>query len=276
MAPELLRHEATNSPETDVYSFGIVLYETFSRRDPYDDDIEYSFVLRNIADPDVSLRPTLPKTCPPVIVSLMKECVVNDPDLRPPFHEIDKRFRRIDAESVDPGESRFSALQKKSMRSEDLLYKVFPKHVADALRDGRTIDPDKIDLACIFFSDIVGFTTLSSELSPDKVTDMLDRLYLSMDEIADHHGVFKIDVIGDAYMCGTNLVEDQSSDHVKRMAQFSIAALEAASQTLVDEENPALGYVNIRCGFHVGPVVAQVVGRVAPKYSVFGDVSPFE
>jgi len=72
-------------------------------------------------------------------------------------------------------------------------------------------------------------------------------------------------------MAITNLVKDQSTDHVKRAALFSKDAIKAASETLIDEEEPEKGYVQIRVGFHSGPVIADVIGSRLPKYGVFGD-----
>lgn len=52
------------------------------------------------------------------------------------------------------------------------------------------------------------------------------------------------------------VVTDQPDDHVRRITEFSIDAIAAANTTQIDMENPSLGFVDIRVGFHSGPVVA--------------------
>lgn len=71
-------------------------------------------------------------------------------------------------------------------------------------------------------------------------------------------------------MAVTNLVKDQP-DHTKRIADFSVEALTAASETAFDEDDPSLGVVRIRVGVHSGPVVANIVGSRNLKFSIFGD-----
>lgn len=41
-------------------------------------------------------------------------------------------------------------------------------------------------------------------MSPVKVCDMLDRLYLAFDALANKHEVFKVETIGDAWVGVTN------------------------------------------------------------------------
>jgi class 3 adenylate cyclase len=121
------------------------------------------------------------------------------------------------------------------------------------------------------FSDIVGFTTISSKMSPTKVSDLLDRLFRKFDALAQAHGIQRVDIIGDAYMAATNLLEDQAGDHAARLARFALDAVAAARSTRIDDDAPDSPSVAIRVGLHCGPVSACVLGAHAGKYTLVGD-----
>jgi len=263
MAPELLRGDSTNTIESDVYSFGIILYEVYSRKEPYEGE-NASRVLRDVANPEVNKRPPIPSTCPNPMQSLMIDSTNADPILRPSFEEIDLRLKRLAAENVEPSSYSYRS------RENALLEEVFPPHIAAALREGRKVEPEKRECVTIFFSDIVGFTNISSQLAPEKISEMLDRLYTRFDALSTAHKVFKVETIGDAYMAVTNLVDDQP-DHACILGKFAKEALTAAQETLIDADNPSMGSIRIRVGLHSGPVVANVVGSRNPRYCLFGD-----
>ena len=187
MAPEVLRQQSDNSCESDVYSFGIVLYEVYARATPYDGE-ECHEVLEAIIDPAICKRPPVPPGCPVKIEILMNDCIENEPPMRPSFEEINMQLRRMNMEAA-------SAASAISDHTEALLNDVFPKHVAEALRQGKPVKPEHHECVSIFFSDVVGYTKISSALSPIKVSDLLGRLYGRFDQLLDVHGVFKVETI---------------------------------------------------------------------------------
>ena len=227
-APELLRQESSNTAASDVYSFGIMIYEMFSRKDPYEGE-EFEKVIRNVCDKDINLRPPIPPSMPQEVATLLySTALVPDQSARPTFQELDGFLKRFQAQNVEPDGPQIESLQMTKARdnqtdnSSRLLEEIFPPHVAAALREGRKVEPENFDMVTIFFSDIKGFTTLSADMSPEKVSDMLDRLYNKFDDLSHKHGVFKLETIGDAWMGVANLFEACPDDHVKRIALFSI------------------------------------------------------
>jgi class 3 adenylate cyclase len=275
MAPELLAGQSMNTPKSDMYSVGIIMYEVVSRKEPYHEATESNIeLLRAIADRRKSKRPRIPTYCPTKVKKLIKFLWHADPAIRPSARELDNRLQEMDATVFDS-----CALAERGHRpdkpsqgdQEHFLYQAFPRHVADVLKAGGKMEPESHDNITIFFSDIVGFTSIASQVEPLKVSQMLDRLYTKFDKLSQKYDVFKVETIGDAYMCAGNLAQDQRKDHVKRIALFAIDAIQGAAETLIDEDDTSRGFVKIRAGFHSGPVVSNVVGSLNPRYGVFGD-----
>jgi heat-stable enterotoxin receptor len=61
-----------------------------------------------------------------------------------------------------------------------------------SLKETGSVDPELFDEVTVYFSDIVGFTTLCQYSTPMEVVDMLNDIYKNFDRILDHHDVYKV------------------------------------------------------------------------------------
>jgi len=115
----------------------VILYEVFSRKDPYPGE-DANDVLRDVMDKSICKRVTAPDNMPAQIKLLMDDCMQEDPEKRPSFEEIDLRLKRVDAKTATPSGSKRQA--------QVSLFDIFPRHIAEALRDGRNVEPEHHDL----------------------------------------------------------------------------------------------------------------------------------
>ena len=64
---------------------------------------------------------------------------------------------------------RTKALNKEKKRTDTLLYQMIPKPIAEQLKKNEDVVTEFFTESTIFFSDIVGFTKISSRSSPLQV-----------------------------------------------------------------------------------------------------------
>jgi class 3 adenylate cyclase len=158
-------------------------------------------------------------------------------------------------------------LEHEKNLSNSLLYSLLPKHVADELRAGNTVEPEFHENVTVFFSDIVGFTTICDGIHSWEVIDLLNRLYCVMDYLCGKFGLYKIDTIGDAFICCSGLPEE-NENHADNVANFAVAVRHCVTQVVspIDGEP-----IVMRMGIHTGQCMSGVVGMTTPRYCVFSD-----
>jgi len=92
-SPETLR-SGIFTKKSDVWSFGITVYEIISGNEPFHDRQDIAELIKSIRDS--SLTPEIPDNCPQEIVELMKMCWAPE-SRRPGFEEICKFLNSLDS-----------------------------------------------------------------------------------------------------------------------------------------------------------------------------------
>jgi len=159
-----------------------------------------------------------------------------------------------------------SQLQSEKERSEALLLNILPPQIVERLNSGEELIADRFDDVCVLFADLVGFTEVSSRVTPARLVEDLNRLMSEFDALAQQLAIEKIKTIGDAYMAATGVPEHRS-DYIEAMAEFALGMLQVLE---IHNEVMATNW-KIRIGVHRGPVVAGVIGKHKFIYDIWGD-----
>ncbi|KAF5896503.1 guanylate cyclase 2G-like [Clarias magur] len=252
---------------------------------------KYEEIIKQLRTPlsGEPLRPTLSdQMCDEAMITLLNACWNENPDQRPPFTSIRRNLREISPDSdanildnmvnklekyanhlEEVVEERTNQLTIEKSRADKLLSSMLPRYVADQLMSGKAVEPMSYDMVTIFFSDIVGFTTMCSISSALEVVTLLNDLYSMFDEIIKLYDVYKVETIGDAYMVASGLPISNGTRHaedISIMALHFLSAIQMFRIRHLPNEKLAL-----RIGINSGPVVAGVVGATMPRYCLFGD-----
>ena len=165
MSPEVLK-VGEHAISDDVYAFGILCYEVVTRNDPYSVGLDTPLlqILHEVSTSTVDFgsRLPLPASTNPSLSAICRDCMNLNGRMRPTFGEVERRMRSLCPavhSPTDPG-SDAGVMQGASSSggdvaremkldgpglaiamaaSEALLHKVFPAHVAEALKQGKKV-----------------------------------------------------------------------------------------------------------------------------------------
>lgn len=157
-------------------------------------------------------------------------------------------------------------IAKEKKKSEKLLLNILPVRVAQDLKATGKTEPEVFESVTVYFSDIVGFTSTSSNLEPKFLINELSDIFTRFDSIMTKYNCERIKTIGDAYMAVGNLTIP-NENHAESLL---LAADEILTFLHERNTNNEIQW-RIRIGLHSGKLVGGVVGTSKYIYDVFGD-----
>ena len=163
-------------------------------------------------------------------------------------------------------DKRTEELSREKEKTEELLLNTLPLKVVNELKENGKSEPESFDDVTVYFSDIVGFTDISSKLDPKTLIDELNIMFTVFDDIMEKHHCERIKTIGDAYLAVSGMPL-KNEDHAKNMMNASIEI----KNYLENRNNSSEVKWRIRIGIHTGKVVGGIVGVRKYIYDVFGD-----
>lgn len=139
----------------------------------------------------------------------------------------------------------------------------------------------------IMFLDIVGFTTLASNISAKQTMYILNKLFSKYDKLTDEFDVYKVETAGDCYITCDGIFEEGIVPHTikkgqlenrknndpeysaKKLLKFAIEVIQQTKTMVFRCYNST---ISVRIGLHIGDVITGTIGNKLPKFSIFGDV----
>eukprot|EP00002_Diphylleia_rotans_P021826 TRINITY_DN4256_c0_g1_i1.p1 TRINITY_DN4256_c0_g1~~TRINITY_DN4256_c0_g1_i1.p1 ORF type:complete len:695 (-),score=101.70 TRINITY_DN4256_c0_g1_i1:458-2542(-) len=254
MAPEVILGE-DYTEKADIYSFGIIIWEVFSRQEPYEgEEVAESIAIRVAKE---GLRPDrIPDAEQPVeFRSLMESCWDNDMNKRPTFTSILKTMNSV----FDPSNSSMS----------------FSMGLEGSILSGQSMSRVKKTQApsgqmAIVFTDVQSSTNLWERYHDEMANALLLHNEVMRTSIRTNHG-YEVRTEGDAFMVVFKSVVDAFG--FCSMAQEGLLATQwpqaifahpSASMESVNQKVIFRG-LRVRMGIHWGEPLTRddpITGRV--------------
>ncbi|PTL76344.1 adenylate/guanylate cyclase domain-containing protein [Vitiosangium sp. GDMCC 1.1324] len=250
------------------------------------------FVLRNLdaeIDPIIArFRAKLLPTAVGVVLLAFALAVLLARRLSAPLVQLEAAARRVRLGSLDvevpvQGEDEVGRLtgafneMVAGLRQRDQIQGLFKRYLAPQVVDELIRNPEKAAPGgerrelTVLFIDLVGFTSLSEEMSPEALVDLLNGYFERATEVLGRYGATLDKFMGDAIMCFWNAPLPQQ-DHAARACLTALGLLQVVDTLAPEFQARGVPRLDCRIGINTGTgVVGNIGSRAAQDYTVIGD-----
>ena len=143
------------------------------------------------------------------------------------------------------------------------------KAAENVATEGMAVARAEAKVAAVMFSDICGFTNMSSQMQPEQVVAMLNEFFDVMCPILKEHGAEIDKFIGDCIMAVFEERADFDENAATRAVRAGMLMQEAMQRFTEGHATP----LRIRIGINTGPLVRGDIGSLFHRreYTVIGD-----
>jgi len=159
-----------------------------------------------------------------------------------------------------------SLLAEEQKKSERVLFNVLPSNIAQRLKSNEGLIADGYADVTVMFADLVNFTQLTEQMSPEQMVGLLNTIFSGFDELSEKYKLEKIKTIGDAYMVVGGISRDRP-DYAADVANMALEMIEFVNHHPLSAKRN----LGVHVGIATGPVVAGVIGTKRFIYDLWGD-----
>ena len=165
-------------------------------------------------------------------------------------------------------------IQVEIERSEELIGKLIPSHVMTGIRNDQRF-VDKVENATLLHAEIVNFSQLIKDCTPQEVVNLLSQIYSKFDLACEQFGVYKCCQFGDSYKIMSKPDKDRRGSELQReeaykIIQVGLSMCEIIMEETVNSQNPLMRGFSLRIGIHTGNLIGGIIGSKIVHYEIFG------
>ena len=129
---------------------------------------------------------------------------------------------------------------------------------------------ETVEEVTLLFADIVGFTSYSSDRSPQDVVEMLSKLFTAFDKECNRLNLYKVYTIGDCYVVMSFLDKHARGSPQKECVDVVELGLKMIEIIATVRKEVNFDGLHMRIGIHTGKIIGGVIGTGIIRYDLYG------